>query len=134
MTSKDHPNSLLILQCWQAAANGDPETLRAIFSENIVWHVTASVPWQGDHVGHDEVLEYLAEVGDSAEPHKVTLRNVLANDEYGSVLFHIESERGNRSLAVDQILFGRFESHQIAEIWTLALDPSAIEQFWSQSD
>ncbi|MFP6639898.1 MAG: nuclear transport factor 2 family protein [Myxococcota bacterium] len=131
MTHGDHPNCLLILQCWQAAGQGDPDTLRALWAENIVWHVTANTPWRGDHVGQEAVLEYLAQVGDLEDPYDLTLQAVFANDDYGVVVFHVETQRDGHSLSVDQILFGRFEERRIAEIWTFSLDAQAIEEFWN---
>ena len=58
----DHPNALLLRQAWQAVADGDAEILRELWSDEVVWHVTADNPWQGDHVGHDAIIEYLAQV------------------------------------------------------------------------
>ena len=81
MSHKDHPNCLLILQCWQAASHSDSDTLRALWADNIVWHVTANNPWRGDHVGQDSVLEYLAQVGEMGESYDLTLQGVLANGE-----------------------------------------------------
>ena len=83
-------------------------------------------------MGQEAVLEYLAQVGDLEEPYDLTLQAVFANDDYGVVVFHIETQRDGRSLSVDQILFGRFEERRIAEIWTFSLDPQAIEEFWRE--
>lgn len=126
-----HPNALLIQQSWQAVAQADVETLRVLWDEDIVWHVTMANPWKGDHVGHDAVLEYLAQVGESGESYESTLESVLANDEYATALYHVSAKRGNRTLDTDQVLFARFEGRKIKEIWALPLDPERVERFWT---
>jgi len=130
LSSHEHPNALLILQCWQAASHGDVETLRGLWDEDIVWHATANSPWKGDHVGLDSVLDYLSRVGEMGDLYELTLQSVLANEDLGLVAFHLDSEMNGRRLSVDQILFARFENRRITEIWTLPLDPGPIDVFW----
>lgn len=131
MMSNEHPNALMIQQAWQAAAHSDVETLKAIWDEDIVWHVTNGSPWYGDHVGHDAVLDYLAQVGSAGESYDTTLESVMANDEYAAAICHVSTKRGNRILDADQILLGRFEGRKIKEVWTLSLDPEAVKRFWN---
>jgi ketosteroid isomerase-like protein len=131
MSMDDHPNAMLLRQAWQAVAHSDLETLKELWDEEIVWHVTGNNPWQGDHVGHEAVFDYLAQVGESGEAYETSLTSVLANDEYAAVVCHVSSKRGDRVLEVDQVLFGRFENRRMKEIWTLSLDPRAIDKFWS---
>jgi ketosteroid isomerase-like protein len=131
MTLDSHPNALLLHQSWQAVAASDLETLKELWHEDIVWHVTGSNPWRGDHVGHEAVFDYLAQVGESGDAYDTSLTSVLANDEYAAIVCHVSTKRGDRVLEVDQVLFGRFDNRRLVEIWTLALDPSAIDKFWS---
>ena len=133
MSNHDHPNALLILQCWQAASQGDAETLRAVWADDIVWHATSDSPWKGDHVGVDSVLDYLSRVGEMGDLYELTLQSVLANDDYGLVAFHVNSELNGHTLSANQILFGRFKNGRINEIWTLALDREAVEVFWKNA-
>ena len=133
MSNHEHPNALLILQCWQAASQGDAETLRAIWADDIVWHATSDSPWRGDHVGVNAVLDYLSRVGEMGDLYELTLQSVLANEDCGLVAFHVDSEVNGLSLSANQILFGRFENRQIKEIWTLALDRELVETFWKDA-
>jgi ketosteroid isomerase-like protein len=129
--NRDHPNSLLILQCWQAASVGDGETLRAIFSETICWHSTSDTPWQGDYTGHEAVLEYLGRVGDESGSYDLTLETALADDLYGTVICTVSSERESRTLNSGLVLLARFEDRKISEVWTLSLEPRVVQEFWS---
>ncbi|MBW2695233.1 MAG: nuclear transport factor 2 family protein [Deltaproteobacteria bacterium] len=131
MTHTEHPKALLIQQSWQAVAHSDVDTLKALWDEDIVWHVTANNPWRGEHIGHEAVLEYLAQLGDSGESYNTTLHCVMANDEYAAAICHVSTKRDDRVLEVGQILLGRFEGRKIKEIWALSLDPQAVERFWA---
>lgn len=132
MTITEHPNALLIRQSWQAVSNSDVDTLKELWAEDIVWHVTTNNPFRGDHVGHDAVLDYLAQVGESGDSYHSTLESVMANEEYAVLVIHISTKRGEKVLDTGQLLFARFEGRRIQEVWTLPLDPVAAERFWAE--
>jgi hypothetical protein len=130
--TEQHPNAMLIRQAWLAVSHSDIETLRELWDEKIVWHVTGENPWQGDHVGQDAVFEYLAQVGDeSGEAYTTELIDVLAGDDYAGLMCRVSSQRGDRKLEVDQLLLGRIKNRRIVEVWTLSCDPQAIKSFWA---
>jgi hypothetical protein len=131
MTLHQHPNALLMQQSWQAVASSDIDTLKALWDDDVVWHVTTNSPWHGEHVGHAAVLEYLAQVGESGESYDTALHSVMANDEYAAGICHVSAKRGNRILEAGQVLIGRFEGRKIKEIWTLSMDPRAVERYWA---
>ena len=126
----DHPNALLLRQAWQAVAEGDGETLRALWDEKVVWHVTGDSPWHGDHVGHEAIVEYLAQVGEAGEAYETSLEEVLIGDRYGAMVCHVNAKRGEVILDSGQLLLARFDDGRIVEVWTLGLDPGAINRFW----
>ncbi len=132
MTNQEHPNALLIRQAWQAVAHSDVDTLNALWADDIVWHVTGSNPWRGDHVGIARVLDYLAQVGESGDSYDMSLKSVMANDEYAALICRVSTKRDDRVLDVDQVLLCRFSGRQIQEVWTLSLDPRAVESFWQR--
>lgn len=126
----DHPNALLLKQAWQAVADGDADMLAELWSEDVVWHVTAENPWQGDHVGHEAIIDYLAQVGEAGEAYDTSLEELMVGDNHAAMLCRVHAKRGNRVLDVGQVLLGRFENGRIAEVWTLSLDPAAMRRFW----
>ena len=130
MTITEHPNALLIRQSWQAVSNSDVETLKELWAEDIVWHVTANNPFRGDHVGQAAVLEYLAQLGESGDSYNSTLESVLANEEYALLVVHVSAKRGERVLDTGQLIFARFDGRRIQEVWTLPLDPKATDRYW----
>ena len=131
MTTTEHPNALLIRQAWQAVAHSDVETLRALWADDIIWHVTGNTPWRGTHVGIANVIDLLAQVGESGDTYDMSLESVLANDQFGVLVYRVSTKRSDRVLDVHQVLLCRFEGRRIREVWALALDPQAVDAFWS---
>ena len=129
----DHPNALLIKQAWQAVAEGDTQTLRALWTEDIEWHVTGDNPWKGSHVGTDAILEYLAQVGEAGEAYETSLEEVMVGERFSAMVCHVSAKRGNKVMENGQVLLCRIDQGQIAEVWTLTLDPDVFRAFW-QSD
>ncbi len=127
----EHPNALLIRQSWLAVAHSDVDTLKELWSPDIVWHVTGENPWKGDHSGVDAVLEYLASVGEMGESYDMTLTDVMAGNEYAALLAHVTTKRAGVAIEVDQVLLARIEKRRIVEAWTLSLDPDLIRKFWT---
>lgn len=128
--TEQHPNALMVRQSWLAVSNADTETLRELWDEKIVWHVTGDNPWQGDHVGHEAVFEYLAQVGEAGDAYNTELIDVLAGDDFAGLMCHVSSKKGDRKLEVDQLLLIRIKNRRIVEVWTLSCDPQAIKTFW----
>ena len=74
----EHPNSFLVHQCLQAVNGGDTETLRALWADDIVWHVKGKSPWQGEITGPDAIFEYLAQLGEmGAGDYNVEVEDVM---------------------------------------------------------
>jgi hypothetical protein len=128
-----HPNAALIEKSWQAAASSDVETLLDIWSPDIVWHVTGNNPWRGDHVGPEAILEYLAQVGESGDSYDAILEDVMASDGRGALVYRVKTRRRGVSLEVSYVLLARIADGRVAEVWTLALDPARVDEFWKQA-
>lgn len=128
----DHPNSLLARQSWDAVAESDVETLRALWSEDIVWHVTANNRWHGDHVGMEEVLEYLAQIGDAGDTYDSSLDDVLVSSDRIAMISSVKTRRGSRELETTYMLLARVRDGQIVEMWTLPFEPVKSDAFWKK--
>lgn len=154
----EHPNSFLVHQCLQAVSNGDTETLRALWAEDIVWHVKGSSPWHGEIVGHDAIFEYLAELGEvDSGDYQVAfeIEDVMIGEERASIILHLKASlpqrpqttqspqlfpapqpvrdgmrRVRRPLDVRFVLLARIAGRRVHEVITIPLDADRIEAFW----
>lgn len=128
----EHPNSLLVHQCLQAVQRGDTETLRALWAEDIVWHVQGASPWHGDIQGVDAVFEYLAQVGEIGSGYSTSIDDVMVSNERVAVICHIKAELGGRTLDTQFVLICRVAHRRVQEIISLPLTPDRVAEFWQE--
>ena len=132
MKIQEHPNTLLVRQAWLAVAHGDIETLQEFWAEDIVWHATARSPWQGDKHGIASVFEYLAQIGEHEGSTDIALVSVMANDTYGALIVRVAAKQDTGVAELDTMLLCRFVDRRIQEVWTMSMDPTAVEEFWDR--
>lgn len=127
----EHPNAQLARRAWDAISQGDAPALRATMNEDVVWRATArGTPWAGTHQGPDDVVDFLARVGEASEVFDASLVDVLVSDERVLFVFHVSLRRGGRVAELDYLLLGRVRDGRFSEMWSAPLDPAAIESFW----
>jgi len=127
----EHPNSLLMHHCLQAANDGDRQTLRALWAPDIVWHIKGAGPWQGDIKGADNVLEHLAMLGNLGLAGLHTeVEDVMVSDQRASMICHASAEVGDRVLDADFLVIAEIISRRIQTITTVPIDPDRVADFW----
>jgi len=126
-------NLRLAHEAWEAVATGDLETLQKVWTPDIVWHVTAKNPWTGTHVGQEAVCNYLADVGEAGEAYSTELEDVLVSKDRIVMVCHVTARRGRKTVETGQLLMARVVGSQMAEVWTVPLDPSAFEGFYDDA-
>jgi ketosteroid isomerase-like protein len=132
MKIQEHPNALLVRQAWLAVAHSDIEALQEFWAEDIVWHATARSPWQGDKYGIASVFEYLAQLGEHEGSTDISLVSVMANDTYGALIIRVGAKQEEEPVQLDTLLLCRFVDRRIQEVWSMALEPKAVEEFWER--
>lgn len=127
----DHPNSLLVHHCLQAANEGDRLTLRALWAPDIVWHIKGRSPWRGDVKGADRILEYLAEIGNIGKLGlKTEVEDVMISEEHAAMICHTSAEIGTRVLDTKYLIIATIMSRRIQEITSVPVDPDRAAEFW----
>jgi ketosteroid isomerase-like protein len=126
----EHPNSLLMYHCLQAANDGDRQTLRALWAPDIVWHIKGAGPWQGDIKGVDNVLEHLAMLGSFGLAGLHTeVEDVMVSHHRASMICHTFAEVGDRVLDADFLVIAEIISRRIQTITTVPIDPDRVADF-----
>lgn len=126
-----HPNEQLIRRGYEAFANGDMDTLRALFAPDIAWHVSGTNPLSGDYHGLDEVLGLFGRVQQLADSFEFDVHDVLANDEHVVALLKVRATRGDDIQEGDAIQVFHVADGQITEFWGTPFDQAAADEFWS---
>ena len=131
----EHPNSLLLHHCLQAANLGDRQTLRALWADDIVWHVKGAGPWHGEIKGADNIFEYLAELGDvgSVGFHS-EIEDVLVSNQRAAVICHSTASMGNRELDAGYLVIASIIDRRIQSVTTVPIDADRVQDFWKENE
>ena len=124
----EHPNSLLVHHCLQAANDGDRTTLRALWAPDIVWHIKGRSPWRGDVKGADRILKQLAEIG-SIGVH-TEIEDVMVSNDRAAMICHAHAKIGDRVLDADYLIIANIIGRRIQEITSVPVDPDRAAEFW----
>jgi len=128
----EHPNSLLVHHCLQAANVGDRQTLRALWAPDIVWHVKGTGPLQGDIKGADKVFEFLAQIGEVGSVGLHTeVEDVMVSPRRAAMICHAYAEREDRVLDADFLVIAEILGRRIQEVTTVPIEPDRILEFWA---
>ena len=128
----EHPNSLLLHHCLQAANSGDRQTLRALWADDIVWHVKGAGPWQGEIKGADAIFEYLADLGEvGSVGFHTEVEDVMVSPRRAAGICHSNAEVGERALDASFLFIATIVDRRIQEVVTVPMDPDRVQEFWA---
>lgn len=125
-----HPNAQVVMRGFQAFAEGDMSTMRALFSDDATWHSGGRNKWSGDRTGTDAIMGLMAGVSEEAtitnEPHAI-----LADDDHVVVLVTGTSTRGSKTFSGDTVFVFHVDGDKVTEAWSVPSDPYGLDEFWA---
>lgn len=129
----EHPNSLLIHHCLQAAREGDRHTLRVLWAPDIIWRITGSSPWSGEVKGADNILARLAELGEiGASGLRTEIEDIMVSNERAALICRAFAEIDERVLDARFMILTVIASRRIQEITSIPIDPNRVAEFWGR--
>ena len=127
-----HPNEELLRKGYDAFAKYDLDTIRALFTDDIQWHVGGRNQLSGDYKSKDEVFEWFAKLLTLSEgTFKIDVHDVLANDTHAVVLSTDTAQRGDKSLRVEAVAVYHVRGSQVDEAWFFNSDVYADDEFFA---
>jgi len=127
----EHPNALFARALWTAVADGDAEAVRGCLADEVVWEASGNHPLSGTFHGPDEVLDYLARVGERADELRTELLDVFVNDRGAVAIYRLAARRELRRLETDIFLELGIEDGKLVRARSATLDQEASAEFWS---
>ncbi len=128
----EHPNVGLFRKGYEAFAKGDMATLRELFSEDVVWHVSGNNPLSGDYRGQDAVFAFFARIAElSGGTFRIDLHDVVANDEHAVALARSTASRQGKQLDSRETHISHVRNGKITEFWGFPEDLRVPDEFWS---
>lgn len=128
MSRRDR-NLEIAQRLWDAAAKGIPDE-ELSFHPDMVWRSFGQNPIAGTYYGVDEMLHYLAAVGEGVEEMRSDVLDILASDDGAAILYRVEAHRGPKKLDGLFLLWLRIEDDLVLEASAVAFDQAANDAFW----
>jgi hypothetical protein len=127
-----HPNEELLRKGFDAFGKGDLDGVKALFADDIVWHVPGSSQLSGDYKGQGEVMAWLGKNLElSGGTLKTEVHDVLGNDEHAVALFTITAQREGKSLHDNACQVVHVSGGKVTESWLHPGDQKTVDEFWS---
>jgi len=126
----EHPNAVTVRRSFEAWNSGRLDVIREYLSEDAVMHFAGNNAMSGTYGGRDAVMDALGRASQGWGPH-VEVEALLASDDHVIAFFH-GSERDGKTLDVVTAMPMKVNAEgKLTEIWFLANDQRAFDQFWS---
>jgi ketosteroid isomerase-like protein len=127
----DHPNAELFRRGYAAFQNGDLDTVRALFDDNIVWHVPGHNHTSGEYKGVDNVLaSFLQNMQETNGTFKVEVHDMLGNDTHAVALATVSGEKDGKTLSDNYTHVVHIADGKVAESWIFDEHQDAVDDFW----
>ena len=126
----EHPNAARMREGYEAFGKGDLETLRRLWTDDVLWHEGGHTELAGTFVGPDAVFAFFGRLLERTEGSlRVEPLAFLADDTYGATPVTVTAHRGDRHLEVMNWHLARFRDGRVAEFWVTSTDEEALDQF-----
>ena len=126
----EHPNAATVRRSFEAWNSGRLDVLGEYITDDAVLHFAGNNAMSGTYQRRDAVMDALGRASQGWGPH-VEVEALLASDDHVIAFFH-GSERDGKTLDVVTAMPMKVNAEgKLTEIWFLANDQRAFDQFWS---
>jgi ketosteroid isomerase-like protein len=127
-----HPKEAVMRSGYEAFQRGDLDALRAIFDEDIAWHIGGRSQISGDYRGIDDVFGFFGRIFElSGGTFAVDVLDIVANDDHAFVLVKLRAQRTSRTLDSTEAHVWNMAGGKATGFWGLPKDFYSSEDFWS---
>lgn len=122
---EEHPNARAVRAGLDAFTRGDPETLRDLLADDIVWHAPGDDPYSGDFVGKQATMERMRRMAKEGIVWDFAIHDVLASDDHVVVLIDTTLTKGAASSHGRQVQVMHLRDGKMTEFWAMNEDQAA---------
>lgn len=131
-TDRDHPNARKLKAAHEAFQAGDLDALFGMMADGIVWHMPGNNALSGDFVGREQIMQSFASLQANVDAYWAWPLDYFGSDDHVVLVAQVRARRGDRQLDVRECLLWRVdEAGKLAEVWHMALDERAWDDFFS---
>jgi len=128
---REHPNLLVAQRLWDAIAEGDVRQLSQVLDEKCVWRMHGSGVLAGAYVGVDEILGFLARVGELTSDLHSDLIDVYVSDSGAILRYSVHAVRGIQELDTEHLFLVRISEGRIHSAVFAPIDQAAYDRFFT---
>lgn len=128
----EHANVTLFKKGYEAFSTGDMDTLRGLFSHDVVWHQPGKNPLSGDHKGVDSVLGLFMKLAQETDgTFKVEPHDFLGNDEHVVVLATVTGTRKGKHVHDRYAQIAHVRGGKATEVWVFQEHQDLLDAFFA---
>ena len=122
----------VLRRAYDALVAGDFGTLMSLLADDVKAHVPGRSPVAGEYDGKEAVGGYVAKLGElSGGTLRFELHDVTVSEAHGVGLVKDQAERGDKTLAMNNVHVWHVRAGTLTEIWVYPGDVYAWDDFWS---
>ena len=128
----EHPNVAAVRAAYDAVGRGDVAAFGDTLAEDVLWY--ESTPgFEGEYRGRDAAVGMLGRVFAEAgmEVEDLSIRHILADDDYAVVLIDVTMARGDRRRTGEYVDVYRLREGLVTEHRHLPVDPKEEAEFFA---
>jgi ketosteroid isomerase-like protein len=128
----EHSNIEAVRRGYEAFNKGDMDTVAALFSDDVVWHVPGRSALAGDYRGRNAVFSFLGELSERTEgTYHSELHIAVGDDEHVISVDQTTARQGERVYEGQELVVFRFRDGRVEEVWQALLSPYHHDEFFS---
>jgi ketosteroid isomerase-like protein len=125
-------NAAAVRRGYELFNSGNPEELRQILAEDVVWHAGGRGRLGGDKRGRDATFAYFGQLGElTGGTFRGELHDVVANEEHVVALHVNTAQRDGKSLNLKEALVFHMRDGKIVEAWEHFEDSQTWDEFFA---
>jgi ketosteroid isomerase-like protein len=128
---REHSNLRVAQRLWDAIAEGDARQLRRVLSEKCVWRMYGSSPLAGAYVGADEILGFMARVGELTSDLHSDLIDIYVSEAGAILRYSVHAVRGIHELDTEHLFMVRITEGRIADGVFAPVDQAKYDRFFT---
>ena len=126
-----HAHHDVVERLWNAIAGSESEILSELLDDKSCWRMSGRSPVAGTYIGQEEILQFLALVGELTTDLHAELLDVFVSDRGAVLRYSVVAERGSRRLETEQLLLLEIENDRITEAIFAPIDQAEYDRFFS---
>lgn len=128
---REHRNLRVARRLWDSIATADVSALHALLSEKSVWRMYGDSPLAGSYVGADEIIEWMARVGELTNELRSDLVDIFTSDQGAVLRYRVHAVRGIQELDMEHLFMIRVEDGCIIEAIFAPIDQARYDRFFA---